>query len=195
MFKVLLSVALAFFLVACGVFSKTRNIEKSRIQRDTKEDIEAYKGVHTNALDREIEFTELVIRMPNKRDVLVPDVVADADSYETLHDAIIDAIKNSESTTVRTSRTTESQRETTDTTKKNKSLQQSVDSLTRDVAVQKESNTTWIANLPSWLILTIAIVIIFAVKGVNPSPRTGCATSSELSAAKFELLFVRSKNT
>ena len=163
MFKVLLSVALTFFLVACGIFSKTRNSEKSRIQRDTKEDIEVYKGLHTNELDREIEFTELVIRMPNKRDVLIPDVAADADSYQTLHEALIDAIKNSESTTVRTSRTTESQRETTDTTKTNKSLQQSVDSLTRDVTVQKESNTTWIANLPSWLILTIAIVIIFAV--------------------------------
>ena len=163
MFKVLLSVALTFFLVACGIFSKTRNSEKSRVQRDTKEDIEVYKGVHTNALDREIEFTELVIRMPNKRDVLIPDVVADADSYQTLHGALIDAIKNSESTTVRTSRTTESQRETIDTTKKNKSLQQSIDSLTRDVAVQKESNTTWIANFNPWVILGVAAMIIFAL--------------------------------
>src|SRR5690606_2277386 len=102
-------------------------------------------------------------RLLNHSDVLITDVVADADHYETLHGALIDAIKNSESTTVRTSRTTESQRETADTTKTNKSLQQSIDSLTRDVTVQKESNTTWIANLPSWLILTIAIIIIFAV--------------------------------
>src|SRR5690606_22366099 len=112
MFKVPLSMAMTFFLIACGVLSKTRKIEKSRIKRDTKEDIEVYKGVHTNALDREIEFTELVIRMPNKRDVLIPDVAADADSYETLHGALIDAIKNSESTTVRTSRTTERERKT-----------------------------------------------------------------------------------
>lgn len=159
--KVLFALGLTFILVACGIFSKTKRAEKTRVKKQKTEIVAEQKGITIQQQHLDTEFTELIIRMPTKKDH-----VEGFDSlvygYETLQDAIVDAIRHSESTTVRHQTVRSGASQEVDTTKTEKSTRETLDNLKSKSDLDKQSDTTWLANFNPWVILGIAAMIIFA---------------------------------
>lgn len=151
---------ITFFLVACGIFDKSKKVDKANVKKEKIEIKQEQKSVQIEQSDRNVEMTELVIRIPADKDKLD---LSERQEYKSLQEEILAAIRRSEEVAIRTVKEKEETVSVLDSTKSFNNVVDRVDSSSVRRDIDKKSDTTMGANFNSWVILGIAAMIIFAV--------------------------------
>lgn len=158
--KTITALFLIFTLTACGIFKKDKRIQKTEVRKEVFNTINTDIGVSTKASKIETEVNEIIIRGVNKSDLKN---TQNADDWDNLHEAIIRAIANSEETVIRSSRQVDSSTSIVDTTKKSTVVSEKLDSTVLDKDVKKDSNTTIAANVPFYVYIIGAVLVLGVV--------------------------------
>lgn len=158
--RALASLFITFFLVACGIFDKSKKVDKAHVKKEKIEIKQEQKAVQIEQSDRDVEMTELVIRIPASKDKLD---LSERQEYETLQEEILAAIRRSEEVAIRTVKEKEETVSVLDSTKSFNNVVDRIDSSSVRRDIDKKSDTTWLANFNPWVILGIAAMVIFAV--------------------------------
>ena len=158
--RLLASLFITFFLVACGIFDKSKKVDKSHVKKEKIEIKQEHKSFQIEQSDRDLEMTELIIRIPSSKDKLN---LSERQEYETLQEEILAAIRRSEEVAIRTVKEKEETVSVLDSTKSFNNVVDRVDSSSVRRDIDKKSDTTWLANFNPWVILGIAAMVIFAV--------------------------------
>ncbi|MGH2622047.1 MAG: hypothetical protein ACRDE7_00090 [Sphingobacterium sp.] len=151
---------LTFFLVSCGIFKKNKSVDRAELKKEKIDLTREIKGITLDSRLKDVETTELIIRIPQTKDFL--ETTAD-DEYHSIQEELSKLIRRSDSIVIRMSREREKSLALVDTSTVVKNVTERIDSsrVVRDV--KKTGDSTWLANFNPWVILGVAAMVIFAV--------------------------------
>lgn len=147
-------------LLGCGLFKKSRQKDYSRSKTETVDKTVIVIDRSDSAGMKEQTVLELDIRIPKPKkgeDPSVPD-----SAISTITEAITAAIGKATRLKAKVSNMKEESRQGAENRQENRDFESRADSLRKSADLAKDSNTTWSANFPPWLILAIAAMLILA---------------------------------
>jgi len=149
-------------MLGCGLFQKSRQKDYSRDSSETIDKTVIVIDRSDSAGMKEQTVLELDIRIPKPKKGEESQAVPDS-TINTITQAITAAIGKATRLKAKVSNLKEQSRQGAENRAENRDYSSKSDSAKKSNDLLKDSNTSWSANFPPWLIFSIAVVAISAI--------------------------------